>query len=112
MFPTPHTVVVHPFVEGATDPRGNPTPGFGPDRVASVYGWAPAQASEPTGEPRRDEVVADLDLLVPPTFSCGPRDEITVAGDRYAVVGHPEEFNHGPFAFAPGSRVNLRRVEG
>ena len=41
-------------------------------------------------------------------------DRVTVPGERlpFKVEGYPEDYNHGPFGFAPGYRINLVRVEG
>ena len=58
----------------------------------------------------RTPVVRDLDVYMPAS-AAKPKDRMTVGGVLYSVVGHPEDFNHGPFGFAPGVRVSLLRVE-
>ena len=109
--PTPFTVGVRAYVEGAEDPRGNPEDTWADAVAQPVYGWAPAGTSEPF-DPGRDAVTWDLDLLVPPEFTVGRKDRIVVAGEEFEVEGGLQDYNHGPFGFRPGAVVRLRRTEG
>jgi hypothetical protein len=111
-YPTPHTVTVHAWEALAVDAHGNPMEMWAePGDTVGVYGWAPPSPdTETLGG--RDAVTRQLDLLVPPGFTIGPHDQITVDGVRYDVVGYLEDFTHGPFGWRPGGRVNLQRAEG
>lgn len=112
VYPTPWAVQVRTHTAGANDSHGKPTDTWSePGPAQPVYGWASAGTSEPA-EPNRSAVTHDLDLLVPPGFTCAPRDRIDVAGSTYEVEGELEDFTHGPFGFAPGGRVRLRKVDG
>ena len=108
---TPWSVTVRSETVSATkfDQYGNPLVTRA-DRTEPVYGWAPAGTSE--SDRRNEQVTHDLDLYAPQSFVCLPSDEIQVDGDWYTVEGRLEDFNHGPFGFAPGGRVKLKRVTG
>lgn len=111
-FPTPWTVLTHAVVEGTKNSHGNKTKTWASGVEQPVYGWAPPTADLEPLEAGRTAVIRDLDVFAPSEFVVGPHDRVTVDGDLYEVVGHPEDFNHGPFGFAPGFRVSLKRVEG
>lgn len=59
-----------------------------------------------------DRVVVDVELLVPPGFSCSHKDRIVLDGQEMEVVGAPEMFDHNPFGWDPGGVVNLKAVGG
>lgn len=107
---TPWTVEVLPWQSDGYDSYGNPIEGYGDPVSESVYGWAPGGVTELTGW--QSQVTADLQLYAPADFTVGPRDRVRVAGVTYDVEGVVEDFNHGPFGFTPGVRVNLTRVSG
>lgn len=111
-FPTPHTVETHALMKGSKDSHGNPAKSWADGVTQAVMGWAPATGDVEPVEVGRTAVIRDLDVFAPVGFIVGPHDRVTVDGDLYDVVGHPEDFNHGPFGFAPGYRVGLKRVEG
>lgn len=112
MFPTSWTVeVTTPATSGGYDDFGNPIPSEPTTRTEPVYGWAPAGSTE-TRVTWQQQVQADLEVYAPPTFTVTPADTVTVAGLEYEVAGEVEDYSHGPFGFAPGVRVNLRRVSG
>lgn len=107
-FPTPWTVEVLPFLAGSEDDQGNPVDSWATSGTTqAVYGWAPAGTNESNAS--RHTVTADVELFAPSDFSCGPRDRVKVDGRVYEVEGDVEDFDHGPFGFQPGVRVNLRR---
>ncbi len=108
--PEPHSVIHEPIVSGAEDAHGNPVESWGPPETVAVYGWATPGSDQET-RPELTGVKRDLDLYSRTPFA-GPRDRVTVAGELFAVVGYPENYNFGPFRFTPGCRINLRRVEG
>lgn len=109
---TPWTVDVLHLVEGEDD-YGNDVTDHDEDNpdTQAVYGWGPAGTSEEGGW--RTQVEADLHLYAPPGFRCGPSDLVRLPDGRtFHVEGELEDFNHGPFGFRPGVRVNLRRTTG
>jgi hypothetical protein len=55
-----------------------------------------------------ESVVVTLELFAP-ARPVGDRDRFVVNGATYEVVGDPEDYDHGPFGFAPGMVVNLTR---
>ena len=111
MFPERFTVSHRALLPAVEDSQGNMVPGgfAGPVSVR-VYGWGPPS---PDGEtrPELSGLRRDLDVFCKTAF-CGPGDQVVVDGTPYDVVGHPEDFNHGPFGFTPGYRVSLKRAEG
>lgn len=101
-------VDVLPYVGEAEDSHGNPVDTWATVPVRRfVYGWAPAGTNEDNAS--RHTVVSDLELFAPPEFTLDPRDRVRILGQTYEVQGGVEDFNHGPFGYAPGVRVNLRR---
>lgn len=112
MFPTPWSVDVATHETGPDDAHGDPSHSWGSFVPQNVYGWAAPSGDTEPFEAGRNAVVRDLDLYVPPAFSCSPRDRVRVDSVEYEVVGHPQDFTHGPFGFIPGAVVNLKRVEG
>ena len=111
LYPLAQVVAVRTFVEGATDPFGNPAESWAAPVDVPVFGFAPAGTSEPFGV-GRDAVAWDLDLFAGPDFTLAARDRVLVLGVEHEVDGRVEDFTHGPFGFAPGVRVRLTRVEG
>jgi hypothetical protein len=99
---------VLPYVGSAEDEFGNPTTTWATTPVRrSVYGWAPAGTNEATAS--RQTVTADIVLYAPSEFTLDPRDRVRLLGQTYEVQGDVESFDHGPFGYTPGVRVNLRR---
>lgn len=106
---TPHTVHVLPYVGTTENEYGNEVPTWGAPVAHRVYGWAPAGSVEVNGY--RQTVTADLSLYAPHDFPVAAKDHVRVAGQTYDVEGLPDDFSHGPFGFAPGVVVNLKRLE-
>lgn len=102
-------VEVVPFVADIDDDYGNATATYGPPVPRYVYGWAPAGSVEV--QSYRHDVKADLSVYAPADFVIDPRDRMVVGGKTYEVAGEPDDFNHGPFGWAPGVVVNLTRAE-
>lgn len=108
MFPARWTVDVLPYIGEVEDEYGNTVDAWADTPVPTpVYGWGPAGTNESNAS--RHTVTADVELLAPPDFTVDPRDRIRILGKTYEVQGDVEDFNHGPFGFTPGVRVNLRR---
>lgn len=105
------TVEVERWSYDSTDPFGNPAPAWADPVPVKVYGWEPPKSDEPVLA-GHDRVVVDLQVLAPPGVEVGSHDRVIVQGRRYEVVGEIEDAGNGPFAFNPGARFNLRRVEG
>lgn len=105
-----HLVEVIPYAGTGSDGYGNDVTTWGTPRPEWVFGWAPGGSSEQTV--RQQQLTIDLELYAPPSFTCDPRDRLVVGGVEYAVEGGIDDFNHGPFNYRPGVRVNLRRVTG
>lgn len=100
-------VSVYPYTGGARNEYGNVIDSWATTPVQKeVYGWSPAGTNESTAS--RHTVTADVELLVPPGFTLDSRDHVQILGVTYEVQGEVEDYNHGPFGFTPGGRVNLR----
>lgn len=110
--PYGETITIHPFVEDAgRDENGNPTSGFGPDIERQHCAVAP-HVEEQASDPNRSQVIDGLDIY--DSFDCpvGPRDEVTVRGDRYKVVKDIARW-HNPFTGEePGSVFTVKEVKG
>ena len=105
---TPWSVDVVPYIGTVENEYGNTVDAWATIPVPTpVYGWAPAGTNESTAS--RQTVTADLELYAPSDFVVDPRDRIRILGKTYEVQGDVEDFDHGPFGFTPGVRVNLRR---
>lgn len=112
ILPTPYTVTRAPYQPGAVDAHGNVADTWGAPVSVQVHGWAPPKADAEPGDPARSAVVRDLDLYAPPGTTGAPRDRWTVDGVVYEQVGHVEDYTRGPWQWAAGVRINLKRVEG
>lgn len=113
-FPTPWVVQILPFVAGPPDPHGNPAEGWADPITVQVYGWGPSTAGTEPGESGRNAVVTEIEVYAPGSVQVSARDRMRLQGDpsTYEVVGLAEDFTHGPFGWAPGIRINLKRVDG
>lgn len=117
MFPLLFTVGVHTHTETIQlDEYNEIVSAYVPARGATgtpcqVYGWSTPLSTEPAVA-GHDRVVVDVQLMVPPGFPAGPYDVIDLPDGEYQVIGQPEDFNHGPFGWQPGTVLNLRKVTG
>ncbi|MGO3325318.1 hypothetical protein [Gordonia sp. (in: high G+C Gram-positive bacteria)] len=93
------------------DAHGNPVESWATPVVREVYGWGSPQTSEPKLAGHDREIV-EVELLVPPGFSCSARDRMVLDGVEFEVIGGPEMFDHNPFGWNPGGIVNLKKVDG
>ncbi len=103
--PTPFTVLHRAYITDAEDAHGNPVDDWTPPTTVPVYGWAAPNSTEPK-RAGIDAVVVTLQVIAP-VFTAGDKDRVIVQGVEYDVVGDVEDWNHGPFGFAPGVVVNL-----
>ena len=118
--PTPHTLSVRQYVEGATDAHGNPVDDWADPVEWPVHGVAPGASEEPR-KPNRDlsevlwTVYAPANELAP-----GYRGQVSlpwedVGGEPlwYDAEGVPDDWSKGPWLFPDaGVVVELRRAEG
>jgi hypothetical protein len=93
------TVDVLPYIGTVENEYGNTVDAWATQPTVSL--------NETTAS--RDTVTADVELFAPTGFYVGPKDHIRLDGQTYEVQGGVESFDHGPFNFHPGVRVNLRR---
>jgi len=110
--PTPYTVTHAAHTPGSTDDHGNPVDAWADPESVQVHGWAPPSADTATNDDNRNAIVRDLDLYAPAGTTSGPRDLWVIDGTPYTQVGHVEDYTKGPWQWAAGVRVNLKRVEG
>ncbi|RKW71750.1 hypothetical protein DWQ67_02680 [Galactobacter caseinivorans] len=109
-YPEPYVVLHRPLLSGGEDEMGEPVKGWGDPVPAPVYGWAPP-SPDVAIRALESGLKRDLDVYCATPFA-GPGDLVVVNGTQFKVEGYADDFNHGPFAFQPGYRINLSRVEG
>lgn len=107
-----YTVTRSARVEGTADAHGNATVSWSTPTSVGVFGWAPPSADREPFEANRSLVVRDLDLYAPAGTGGVPGDRWVVDGVGFVQVGHPEDFTRGPWGWAAGVRINLKRAEG
>lgn len=93
------------------DSHGNDTYALweGMPESRNVYGWYQSSSSEPS-EQGANRVATTLVVLSP--WPATVKDRIVIDGVAYEVVGESQDWNHGPFAFEPGYRFTVRRIDG
>lgn len=111
-YPTPFVVTRHAWVAAGTDRYGNEAGSWPVGTPVPVHGWSPPGPDSEQSSTARDAAVRDLDLFAPAGTAFAPRDRCTVDGLLFEVVGWPQDYTHGPFGWAAGVKVNLKRVEG
>lgn len=109
MFPTPHTVTHTRFATAGYNALGQPL--IEPISASrTVYGWSPKETQDGGNPTLAGMVITELYLLSPEA-DWVDGDIVTLPDGRdFTVAGDPEDNNAGPFGFAPGCRVALRRV--
>lgn len=107
---TPHTIGHRAYQAGAKDAHGNPVDTWAAPVTVNVYAIYPRYAQEP--EPDRPLVVVGLAVLAPPTVQIGPRDRVVIDGEEWDVEGDPGDWTRGPWDYAPGVEIVLKRAEG
>jgi len=110
-YPTRFTVGVRTHQGGTENAHGNDEDSWSDPVDWAVYAVAPAGTLEPF-EANRAPITWDLDVLGPVEGAPGSKDLAVWQGVEYKVEGRFESFDFGPFGFAPGGRVRLKRVEG
>lgn len=110
--PTPYAVTRAPYAPGTVNAHGNPVDGWGEPVEVPVHGWAPPSADIETSDSARSAVERDLDLYAPAGTTGAPKDRWAIDGTTYVQVGHVEDYTKGPWQWAAGVRINLKRMEG
>lgn len=113
-FPTPFVVKHEAAAVVAEDDLGNNSVIFAAPVDVQVISIAPA-ATEILGGRQADYAsrqITDVDLFVPPGFTPGLQDRITLPDGRlFEVIGF-DDYNLGFHQWTPGSKVKLQRVTG
>lgn len=107
---TVYTVGVRRYVAGQKDSHGNAEDTWAAPVPVPVYSIAPTTSSEP--EPGRSEVVEGMTVLAPVGTLIGPQDRVLIDGDEWETDGDLADWSRGPFGWAPGVSINLKRAEG
>lgn len=93
-----------------SDAHGNPVDSLAEPVEVLVYAIAPRFATEP--DPTRGAEVVGLNLLAPVGTVIGPHDVVVIDGEDYEVDGETADWTRGPFDWAPGVSINLKKAEG
>lgn len=122
-FPTPYTVGWHARTNTGPDRFRDP-PTYSPPRASpgtpiQVIQWAATQSNAAGHDGHQQlghqRIVMDVDLFVTSGFAPNPGDLIDLpAGPQgqFEVVSYPQDYTRGFHGWAPGSVIQLRRVEG
>ena len=110
-FPTPFTVSHEVFNGTGVDDLGNDVEAWASPVPAKVIGWYSSAIETLLGHTSR--VVADIDLLIPPTLEVSVRDRFSLPNDAdtYEVVAI-EDYTHGFHQWQPGLVVKLKKATG
>lgn len=109
MYPTPHTVTHRTFVkvgenaagQARTEPR---------DNARKVSSLRPRRNDTGRAAALADRLITEYSMATPDYD--WPHGSVVIDwhGREFTVHGDVEDFNGGPFGFAPGYLVTLRRV--
>lgn len=102
-------VLHHRYLGFERDENNEPIESWADPVEHLVIAWA-VPGSDLEDNKHRTAVVRDLDVYSLDNFT-GPKDQLTIDGKRFSVVGDAEDYTHGPFAFAGGWRINCKRGE-
>ena len=109
-FPTPYTVRHEHAAVVAQDDLGNESIIFEAPTDVAVQQIVPVTDEQLGGFTSRQ--ITDVDLYVPPDFTPGLQDRITLPnGDLYEVIATADH-NQGFAQWTPGNVVKLKRVTG
>lgn len=93
------------------NPRGNVVDTWTDPVDVEVYGWYVNNTHEPQ-LPGHERVKGEVQVLAGPEFYPNEKDIVVLPIGEFEVVGYPQDYNHGPFDWAPGNVINLERVKG
>ena len=105
-----HAVGYRAYVAGEPDAMGNAGVTHAPAVERLVYAIEDLDSVEPV--PGRSESVTRKRLYCQPGDHVDSRDRFVIGGAEYDVVGVDADWTYGPFAYAPGVVVTVRRAEG
>ena len=116
--PLLYEVKLYSYVPLAKNDLGNTQESWADPVTVDVYGWGSPQMTQAPKEVLvgTSRWVVQLELMVPPGFSCKDGDKIHLEpfadDDWFRVVGPIEDYEHNPLGWNPGSVVNLVAVKG
>lgn len=110
MIETAQTIGHQVWSAGAADSHGNPVDTWAAAVDVGVYGYAPP-ATRAEQEPGGTQVITHLEVYGP-QFTVDSHDRFVVDGVTYEVSGEVANWDKGPFGYAPGQVIGLKRVEG
>lgn len=105
------TIGVKRYTEGSVDQYNNPTKSWSAPVAVEVYSIAPTTSAEPF-EAGRNAVITGLTVLAPVGTVIGPKDRVVINSEEYEVDGKIADWSKGPFGWAPGIEIKLKRAEG
>jgi len=109
VFPTLFTVTHNVATSDGINALGQPVVVYTSTERA-VYGWSSKSTADANSAALVGRTITELSLLTP-DGDWAHGDTVTLPGrGDFMIVGDPEDMNAGPFGFAPGYRVTLRRV--
>jgi hypothetical protein len=110
-FPLRIPVELERYDGGGEDELGNEGEFWGAPEEHLVFGWEPTTSDEPELA-GHDRVVVDMKLYASRSMNPGPKDRMNLDGQRFEVIGYPQDPNNNPW-WKPGLvTILLRRVEG
>lgn len=113
--PTPYTVGHRAYIPNATDPLGNEVEAWAAPVDLPVYGIAPGGSeANPEPEPDRPFVSTTKQLFMPleSAANVGPHDRYIIDGIEWEQNGDLLDYTKGPFGWAPGVVVNIKKAAG
>lgn len=97
------------YVSDAVDENNDPVKAWEPAVTRLVFGWGPPAPEEELRDDR-DAIIASQIITTPTADWLDPRDRIVLAGVEYEVHGGARDYTHGPFNFAPGYAIQVKRA--
>ena len=112
-FPLPFTASHLAHSAGATDDFGNAADSWAAGVDVACFWWSP-EVAEPA-LPGHSRIVVDLVIVLDSADAATvkSRDRFVIDSLTFEVDGQAQDFDHGPFGWAPNRRpISLKRVEG
>lgn len=103
------------YQPGVKGSHGNPVDAWAEPVDVQVYGYGPrtdTRGATGSNEPGGTQVVVGLEVYAPKGLAVDPRDRFVVDGKMYNVEGEIGDWSNGPYGFAPGIVIALKRAEG
>lgn len=109
-FPTPHKVGWKRRILTGLDRYNDRRESFADPVEIPVYAIYPAGVDDQENLKNSEPVDREANVLAP-SWPGEPLDKGVLWGKDWIQVGYPEDYNLGPFGWAPGVRVRFKRVE-